>query len=165
VSEIVLGLTPDVYGLYFILVALGYSVGNFVSGRFAARLGMFKMILLGNILGLAAVVLMAVLFATVALHPLLLFGPMFILSLSNGLVLPSAMAGTVSVRPDLAGSAAGLSGSLQMVAGASLSYIVGVLLPLSQTPSAWPLIIAMACSLFVALGFGFWLYFGAKQDT
>ena len=165
VSEIVLGLTPDVYGLYFILVALGYSVGNFVSGRFAARLGVFKMILLGNILGLAAIVLMAVLFATVALHPLLLFGPMFILSLSNGLVLPSAMAGTVSVRPDLAGSAAGLSGSLQMVAGASLSYIVGVLLPLSQTPSAWPLIIAMACSLFVALGFGFWLYFGAKQDT
>ncbi len=163
VSEIVLDLTPDVYGLYFILVALGYSVGNYISGRYAARFGVFKMILFGNITGLLAIGLMALLFFTLPLHPILLFGPMFFLSLSNGLVLPSSMAGTVSVKPDLAGSAAGLSGSLQMVSGASLSYVMGIVLPLAQSPSVWPLIIAMALSLIFAMVFGLWLFAGAKQ--
>lgn len=163
VSEKVLGLTPDRYGLYFILVALGYSTGNFLSGRFAARLGVFKMIMFGNVLGLLSIAAMILWFMIGEPLPIKLFGPMFFLSIANGLVLPSSMAGTVSVRPDLAGSAAGLSGSFQMLFGATLSYAVGIILPLAATPTAWPLIWAMAVSLLAAFAVGGYLWsFRAK---
>tara|TARA_R110002072_G_scaffold17490_3_gene66408 strand:- start:450 stop:1676 length:1227 start_codon:yes stop_codon:yes gene_type:complete len=158
VSEKVLGLRPDQYGLYFVIVALGYSVGNFMSGRFASRHGVFRMIMYGNLLGIIAISVMALLFLFFDVGAWLLFGPMFFLSLANGLVLPSAMAGTVSVKPHLAGSASGLAGSIQMLFGAILSYLVGIALPLSAVPSVWPLIVAMFLSLLMALIFGGWLW-------
>lgn len=165
VSEIVLKLSPQTYGVYFVLVALGYSIGNFLSGRFAGRLGVFRMILIGNVLAVFGIGLMAGLFALLPPHPMLLFGPMMLLSTANGLVLPSAIAGTVSVRPDLAGSASGLSGSFQMATGAALSYVVGLVLPLPATPNVWPLIIAMALSLSLALVIGLVLQRDARTDA
>lgn len=158
VSEKVLGLTPDRYGLYFVLVALGYSSGNFLSGKYASKLGVFKMIMFGNILGLISIAAMILLFLVGDAHPMKLFGPMFFLSIANGMVLPSSMAGTVSVRPDLAGSAAGLAGSIQMLFGALLSYSIGVVLPLSAIPTAWPLILAMTVSLIAAFIVGSYLW-------
>ena len=50
--------------------------------------------------------------------PAALFGPMFFIGAGNGLVLPSGIAGAVSVKPDVAGAAAGLSGSVQIGFGA-----------------------------------------------
>ncbi|MEH6725512.1 MAG: MFS transporter, partial [Hyphomicrobiales bacterium] len=154
ISEKVLGLTPDVYGLYFVLVALGYSLGNFLSGRFAARIGVFRMILTGNLLAILSICIISVLFLVFKSSALLLFGPMMILSLSNGLVLPSAVAGAVSVSPRLAGSASGLMGSVQMLVGALLSYLMGIILPLAAVPTVWPLIIAMFMMGCVALAMG-----------
>lgn len=154
ISEKVLGLTPDIYGLYFVLVALGYSVGNFMSGRFAARIGVFRMVMAGNLLAVAGIFIMIVLFLAFEASAPLLFGPMLILSLSNGLVLPSAVAGAVSVNPKLAGSASGLMGSVQMLVGAILSYAVGIILPLAAVPSVWPLIAAMSGTIFLALAMG-----------
>lgn len=154
ISEKVLGLTPDVYGLYFVLVALGYSLGNFLSGRFAARIGVFRMIMAGNLLGIATICVMIVLFLSFDASAPLLFGPMLFLSLSNGLVLPSSVAGAVSVKPKLAGSASGLMGSIQMFVGAFLSYLVGLILPLTAVPMVWPLIVAMFLTLCFAMAFG-----------
>lgn len=154
VSEKVFGLTPDVYGLYFVLVALGYSVGNFFSGRFASRIGIFRMIMIGNLLGIVGILVMATLFLTLEPNAMLLFGPMLVLSLSNGLVLPSSIAGAVSVNPNLAGSASGLLGSIQMLVGAMLSFMVGIVLPMAEVPSVWPLIIAMIIALICSLGAG-----------
>lgn len=155
VSEKVLGLTPDVYGLYFVLVALGYSLGNFLSGRFAAKIGVFRMIMAGNLLGIASISVMMLLFLTFDASAPLLFGPMLFMSLSNGLVLPSSVAGAVSVKPELAGSASGLMGSIQMLVGAILSYLVGLVLPLTVTPTVWPLIAAMfftlCCSMILGI--------------
>src|SRR3712207_9376514 len=49
---------------------------------------------------------------TLSLHDALpIFVPMLFIGTGNGLVLPSSIAGAVSVQPDLAGAAAGLAGS------------------------------------------------------
>lgn len=157
VSEKVLGLTPDVYGLYFVLVALGYSLGNFLSGRFASRLGITRMIMTGNWLAVGAIGGMSLLFLTFGVSAPLLFGPMMFLSMANGLVLPSAVAGAVSVNPRLAGSASGLMGSIQMLVGALLSYLMGIILPLSDIPSVWPLIIVMLIAACLSLAVGMML--------
>jgi len=55
-----------------------------------------------------------------------LFAATICVGFGNGLTLPNTNAGMISVRPDLAGSAAGLSGALQLFGGAVLT---GLTLP------------------------------------
>jgi DHA1 family bicyclomycin/chloramphenicol resistance-like MFS transporter len=45
----------------------------------------------------------------------------------NGLILPNAQAGMLSVRPTLAGSASGIGGAIMIAGGAALSALAGVL--------------------------------------
>lgn len=136
-----MGKTPVEYGMYFALVSMGYMLGNFGSGRFAVRFGPRRMMLAGVLASLSAAVVMAALYAAGVIHPLAIFLPMLVMAMGNGLTLPSCIAGAVSVRPDIAGAASGLSGSIQMSAGAAVAAIVGMQLQ----GSAWPLIIGLLC--------------------
>ncbi|WP_210331084.1 multidrug effflux MFS transporter [Microvirga terrestris] len=139
-----LGRTPAEYGLYFAMVPCGYILGNFATGRIAGTMGPIPMILAGTLLSLASMAAMAVLIASGFMVPVALFGPMLFIGVANGLVLPSGIAGAVSVKPDLAGAAAGLSGSFQIGFGALVAPIVGAAL----SSTVWPLIVIMTiCSL------------------
>ena len=146
-----MGRSPAEYGFYFAIVPSGYILGNFITGRFAVRVGSNRMILAGTIVVMASVAAMAAVFATGTMHPSALFGPMFFIGAGNGLVLPSGIAGAVSVKPDLAGAAAGLAGSLQIGFGALVAPFVGATLD----TTVWPLITIMTvCSLFAAASLG-----------
>lgn len=146
-----MGHSPAEYGFYFAIVPSGYILGNFASGRFAGGVGPNRMILAGTLVTLASVAGMAFTFALGILHPVALFGPMFFIGLGNGLVLPSGIAGAVSVKPEVAGAAAGLSGSLQIGFGALVAPVVGATLG----ATVWPLITIMAiCALFALASFG-----------
>lgn len=152
VASQVLHLSASAYGLYYIMIALGYVVGNFISGRIAERAGLFAMIQSGNCLSVCAVIALGLGFASGSDNPLILFVPMFFSSFANGLTLPSAIAGAVSVRPALSGAAAGLSGSLQLGAGAIASAIVGALMTNALLgATAWPLVAIMGISAVLAL--------------
>ncbi len=147
----IMGRSPAEYGFYFALVPSGYILGNFASGRFAGVMGPNRMILAGTLLALAGVAAMAAAFFMGFMNPAALFGPMFIIGAGNGLVLPSGIAGAVSVKPDYAGAAAGLSGSFQIGSGAVIAPVVGATLG----TTIWPLIIVMAAgSLFAIASFG-----------
>src|SRR5215210_8820507 len=146
-----MGRSPAEYGFYSAIVPSGYILGNFVSGRLAGHVGPNRMILAGSIMALARVAAMAAAFATGFVLPAALFGPMFFIGAGNGLVLPSAIAGAVSVKPDVAGAAAGLSGSVQIGFGALVAPLIGSTLD----TTAWPLITIMAaCSLLAIASFG-----------
>ena len=146
-----MGRSPAEYGFYFALVPSGYILGNFATGRLAGRLGPNRMILIGTVAALTSVAAMAAVFATGAMHPFALFVPMFFIGIGNGLVLPSGIAGAVSVKPDVAGAAAGLSGSLQIGFGALVAPLTGAAL----STTVWPLIIIMAaCALLAIASFG-----------
>lgn len=129
-----LGLQPSQYGFYFGIISVGYMLGNFLSGRFARVSGINRMMLAGNIVAITGMVLAIALFAAGIYHPLSLFGPVFFTGLGNGLTLPSANAGVVSVKPRLAGSASGLGGAIQIGGGAALSMLAGALI----TPQSGP---------------------------
>lgn len=139
VVQKLMGLGAQETGFYFILVAGGYMFGNFLSGRYAALLGVVRMTGLGNALALATGVAVLGLHAAGVMHPLAVFGPMFVIGIANGVSLPSSVAGAVSVRPDLAGAASGLVGSMQIGGGAVVTVTVGALL----NDSAAPLYLAM----------------------
>ncbi|SOC10573.1 multidrug effflux MFS transporter [Rhodobacter maris] len=128
VGEKAFGLSPAEVGYYFALPSLGYLIGNWVSGRFATRLGMDKMVLAGT--ALATLALAAALLASLAglLGPLLFFSLVGVTGIGNGLSLPSANAGMMSVRPDLAGTASGLGATLTIGCGAALSSLTAALI-------------------------------------
>jgi len=153
VAEAIIGLSPVTYGMWFAIIAVGYAFGNFLSGRFAENVGVRRMTLAGSLLLVAAVAAMGFLFATGYVAAPALFVPMFFGSMANGLVLPSTIAGAISVRPEIAGAAAGLQGATQIGAGALVSAIAGWALAGSLSPM--PLVAVMglcaAASLFFAV--------------
>lgn len=134
VATQILHLTPSQYGTYFILISIGYMIGNFSSGRFSRQIGLNRMMLAGNVIASCGMLLSLFLFSMGYMHPLSLFGPSLLLGMGNGMTLPNANAGIVSVRPHLAGSASGLGGALQIGGGAALSVLAGLLL----TPDSGP---------------------------
>ncbi|MEC5291676.1 multidrug effflux MFS transporter [Aurantimonas sp. C2-6-R+9] len=127
VAVTILGMTPAGYGLWFVLSAAGYMIGNFGTARLSERLGIKNLMVVGAALTVAATALSLALIGGGFLSPLTLFGPMLLVGVGNGLALPSATAGGVSVRPEAAGAAAGLLGACQIGLGAISSILAAIL--------------------------------------
>lgn len=144
-----LGLSPTDIGLYFIFVSFGYISGNYLSGRFTERVGLEIMMLLGTAFSVIGVLISIALFSAGNYHAASLFVPMLIVGVGNGMSLPSANAGSVSVRPDLAGSASGLTGCLQVGGGAALSFLAAYFLGPNTGP--FPMLAIMLASASVSL--------------
>ena len=122
------GLSASALGLYFGAPGVGYLVGNWVAGRYAVRMGPNRMILIGGVIvAVGPLLCLAFLYAG-ASSATLFFGSMVLIGLGNGMLLPNANAGMLSVRPGLAGSASGLGGALMIGGGAAISGFVGSLL-------------------------------------
>ena len=117
-------LGPSTYAFYFLLVSGGYMAGNFLAGRFANKVKTQKMINIGIIFMLVGIIAALYGYSIGYSHPIILFGPMGIIAISAGLISPNAIAGLLNVRPDIAGTAAGLSGFLQMISGALGTFMV-----------------------------------------
>ena len=128
VGSIVYNLSPEMLGLYFGAPAIGYFFGNFLSGRFTILFGIDAMILWGLwiiFFGLSlSMVCSYVGYGTVETF----FGFMIFVGLGNGLTIPNATAGMLSVRPHLAGTASGLGGAMMIAIGAALSTLAGAFL-------------------------------------
>lgn len=149
VSTEMLGLRPSQYGYYFALISVGYMAGNFLSGRFSRRIGINTMMLMGCTAAVIGLIGALTLFGAGYYHALSLFGPTVLVGLGNGMTLPNANAGIVSVRPHLAGSASGLGGSMQIGGGAVLAMVAGALLGPQTGP--WPLLFVMLGSSVAAV--------------
>jgi|SRR5690606_21812777 len=121
----VMQLSPVTYGLWFILVSLGYFLGNLASGRFSERVGVDRMILIGTLLALGGVAVTTAAGLGGFLTPWTLFVPMMLVSIGNGMSIANGLAGSVSVYPAMAGAASGLAGFMQMGLGAASAQLIG----------------------------------------
>jgi DHA1 family bicyclomycin/chloramphenicol resistance-like MFS transporter len=146
----VLGRPATEYGLWFIVVSLGFMAGNFATARLTRRIGLDRMVLSGSWLVLLAIGLAGGLALGGLWTPVALFGPMMLAGFGNGLAIPNAQAGAISVDPLLAGTASGLSGFTQMLCAAVVSQAVGVL----QNGTPYPMLGFMAgCAAISLVGF------------
>ncbi len=127
-GQAIFHLSPSVVGYYFAAPAIGYGIGNFLSGRFSVRFGIERMVLWGCSISTLVLVVGSVAAHSFAPHPMLFFPVVGLMALGNGLTLPNANAGMLSVRPHLAGSASGLGGAMMIGGGAALAAVVGVVL-------------------------------------
>jgi DHA1 family bicyclomycin/chloramphenicol resistance-like MFS transporter len=125
----IMGYSSATYGAWFILVAFGYLIGNFITARLATRYGIHAIIAAGIAAMWAGVLLsIALLLLYPQAGPWSLFLPQFILSLSSGLMMPNGIAGAISVRPQAAGTASGLVGFIQQGMGAVMAQLMGTLI-------------------------------------
>ncbi|WP_420404851.1 multidrug effflux MFS transporter [Nisaea sp.] len=121
----ILGLEPQVYGFFFIIVSLSYISGNFVATRLSRRLGIDRMILLGCSVSLLGALTLTTLSTMGVISATAIFLPFALVAFGNGMSQPNAIAGAVSVNPAIAGAASGLMGFLQMCAGGVATVTVG----------------------------------------
>ena len=128
-------------------------LGTFLSGRYAARIARARMILSGRIVGCAGLCIGLAVVAGGLVTPLTAFGCCVFVGIGNGLTTPSASAGAMSVRPDLAGSASGLVGALIVAGGAAITSVTGA--ALAVLPSPVLLLAIMLGSAALSLGAGF----------
>ncbi len=145
----VFGLSPAMVGLYFGAPAVGYALGNFLSGRYSTRHGVNRMVLWGTLIctgGIAALVAAH----AVGLAPAPVFFGFFIfMGLGNGMVMPNATAGMLSVRPRLAGTASGVGGAIMIGTGAGLSAATAAML--KPGVGAWPLLVMMSITAILSV--------------
>ncbi len=144
VGDKVFGLSSTHVGVLFALTAIGYAAGNFFAGRYSVRVGMNKMILIGCVVTSAGLAVLALLTLARLSGPTVFFGLTIFMGLGNGICLPNANAGILSVRPELAGTASGLGGAILIGGGAALAALAGVLL--GPGSSEMPLILLMLAS-------------------
>ncbi|KIC11485.1 multidrug MFS transporter [Leisingera sp. ANG-M1] len=137
----VYGLSTAELGVYFSAPAIGYFAGNFVSGRYSTRIGINRMVLWGCVINGGGVLVSLLIAASGADTVWTFFGLMCFVGIGNGMAIPNATAGAISVRPHLAGTASGLSGAIMIGAGAALSAFAGMLLVPGST--AVPLLTIM----------------------
>lgn len=155
VGTVVFAMKPAELGLYFGAPAVGYLIGNGLSGRYSVRVGVNRMVLIGTLLTVAGMSMLMLLDLAGFSHPFIFFGFMIFIGLGNGILLPSANAGMLSVRPALAGSAAGLGGAFMIGGGAALSVIAGFIL--GPGTGARPLIILMLLTTLASVVCALWV--------
>jgi DHA1 family bicyclomycin/chloramphenicol resistance-like MFS transporter len=136
-----MGKTSAEYGLWFMITSVGYMGGNFIASRFSQRLGVHKMIVAGLAIEIAAVIVEALGIAVLGpVTPAIIFVPQIFISLGNGMMLPNAVAGAVSVVPHASGAASGIVGFSQFAVGAASAQLISMLLAGAMTPMAMPLL-------------------------
>lgn len=137
----IFGLSPTQLGVGLGMPAVGYMVGNFMSARLSVRVGVNRMVLAGTLVASLGLAVQLALFGVGLDGPEIFFGFMIVMTIGNGMVMPNSVAGLLSVRPQLAGSASGLSGALQIGGGALYAALAGSML--TEESGAAPLIMLM----------------------
>ena len=149
VGSVIYGLSPQQLGMYFGAPALGYFVGNFLSGRYSTRFGIDTMVTCGLLITLFGLSMSFAISAASLGSAKAFFGFMTLVGLGNGMTIPNATAGMLSIKPELAGTASGLGSAIMIGGGAALSAIAG--LQLQGATSDLPLIELMLVSVFAGL--------------
>ena len=149
VGNEVFGLEPKDLGFWFGAPAIGYVLGNFLSGRFSTKIGLDKMIFLGVTTALFGVSISMTISLLDHGSVLSFFGLMTLVGLGNGMSIPNATAAMMSINPKLAGTAAGLGSAIMIGGGAGLSAIANFIL--IHGSSEIPLIMLMWTSVFCGL--------------
>ena len=157
----VFGLDTSELGLYFGAPAIGYFAGNFITGRYASRFCVNQMVLWGAIVNCAGIGLSMLVFAAGLGSAESFFGFMTLVGLGNGMTIPNATAGMLSVKPRLAGTASGLGGTIMIGGGACLSALAGALL--TPETGAWPLLWMMFLTGIAAVLAVLWVLWRERQ--
>ncbi|UWQ91202.1 multidrug effflux MFS transporter [Rhodobacteraceae bacterium M382] len=129
VAAEIFGLSPVAVGVGMGSITGGFMFGSFLSGRLNRRWGPTGLMIAGRVVACSAMAAGLFWYLLVGPSALGFFVPVVGVGIGNGLTLPAATAGVMSVNPRLAGSASGLSGALMVAGGAAFAGMAAALLP------------------------------------
>jgi len=121
-------ISPGVLGFYMGTITAGFAAGSFVAGRYSQRYPRTTMMITGRSIAVVGLSMGLILFLAGYAHGVTLFFATVFVGVANGVSMPSVNSGAISIRPGLAGSAAGLMGASAVTAGALLTTLTGFLL-------------------------------------
>ena len=99
-------VTPRPNRVWFFLPSIGFMAGNFAVSRLSRRFTIDTLIWWGIVLTIIGCVLNIVVYrAFPGWDMATIFLPQIVIGLGNGLLLPTSIAGAVSIRPQVAGTA------------------------------------------------------------
>jgi len=137
-----LGRTSAEYGLWFFIPSIGFMAGNFAVSRLTARFGIDALIWWGIALTIIGCVLNVLVYiALPGWEMATIFLPQIVIGFGNGLLLPTSIAGAVSIRPQVAGTASGTTGFIQMAIGAAAAQLGGHVI--AHASDAMPMLLLM----------------------
>src|SRR5439155_148262 len=102
-----LGEPPSTYGLMILMPMATYILGNAAAARFALRLGIVRLLILGRMISLIGAVAMALWYVCSGLSAWAVFLPVALAEIGDGLSQPAVLASGLSIQPRLAGTASG----------------------------------------------------------
>lgn len=121
------GVGPAEVGWYIMAIPVPYVLGNMLTSRLVHRWGDRAIMGLGQAAVLGGLGLMLALALAGWRTPLAFALPLVVLGVGHGLLMPSALTGSVGLIPALAGAAAAVAGLTQQLSGAFSGYAVGLL--------------------------------------
>jgi DHA1 family bicyclomycin/chloramphenicol resistance-like MFS transporter len=135
------------YGLWFIFFPASYMFGNFVASRLTNRYSIDRMVIAGGAIGVVASVGFVIWVMVAPLNIYMLFLPCALASLGQGLSMPNAQSGAISVDPELTGTASGVVMFAQLFLGAVGTQFMGFV----ADDTAIPMALVFFGFLFLAL--------------
>jgi MFS transporter, DHA1 family, multidrug resistance protein len=120
-----LGGSTAQLGLHMGIVPAGFMLGSYLAGRHAAGASLATSLIVARLLTCMGLLIGLGLSMTGTTDALALFGPCVFIGIGNGLTMPAANAGVLSVRADFAGTAAGLAAATSIAGGALIVSIGG----------------------------------------
>ena len=123
-----IGVDTSEVGLWFMLIPVGYTFGNFLTKRFVHRIGIERMSQIGGLISMLAMSALLLPSLLGWKHPIMIAVPCFFFGFSSGFVIANATMGAIASAGKLGGSASGIVGAVQMgfgVLGGSLVVSVG----------------------------------------
>ena len=120
-----MGLSPELYGILFALIVIGFLAGTLLSGRYSRQLGHDRLIWRATLLCTLGGVSMAGLALAGVFSPWAVVVPYMLFMVGFGIIMPQSMAGALAPYPHCAGAASSLFGFLQMAVAALAGGLVG----------------------------------------
>ncbi len=143
-------ISPTELGFFIGSITGGFLTGSFLAGRYASRFALTTMMITGRIVACTGLSIGLVLVLSGFVNVFTVFGATICVGLGNGLTMPSANSGALSVRPRLAGSASGFKGALTVGGGAVLTWLATAIL--TEGGGAYQLLVMMLlCSVLALL--------------
>ena len=130
------GLSGTSLGIGLGSITAGFMTGSFAGARLSKRFGSDPVMVAGRLIALTGLGIGVLTIGYLPETAIALFAFTLFIGLGNGLTTPTANAGALSVIPDLAGSAAGITGALTVGLGAIATTGVGWAMTDLTTPSA-----------------------------
>lgn len=130
------GVRPENYGLLFAVNIVGMIIVNTINSRIVMRYGSDRLLRLGCMLAAVAGLLVLACGLTGFGGLAGLAGSLILMMATTGMIAANAMAGAMSVYPQMAGSASALTGAVQFASGAAAGWVVGYLADGTPLPMA-----------------------------